>query len=81
MTRTIPLMLVATALVWDHNGCFTPGFVVEQSTNLTTWTVIGFVSVTNIWQTNRSDMPYTYRFELTNQPPGRCFYRVGATYE
>lgn len=63
-------------LLWEHTGTNTPGFVVERTTNLSTFEQIGFVSVTNAWRTNAED--FTYYFPLTNEPVDMAFYRVGA---
>lgn len=63
-------------LEWEHDGKFTPGFVVEETLDLTRFTAIGFVAVTNIWSTNATD--FTYRWNgLVSHPA--AFYRVGAT--
>jgi hypothetical protein len=74
-------MMVQTALspslYWEHDGALTPGFVVEESTNLPHFYPIGFVPVTQIYSTNATN--FTYRFPLTNNYP-QAFYRVGATF-
>ena len=62
-------------LLWEHDGSITPGFTVEQTTNLQHWETIGFVSVTNFLTDNQSN--FTYQFQLTNILP-HAFYRVGS---
>lgn len=72
------------ALYWEYDGVSTPGFVVEESTDLTNFVVVGSVAITNIWRTNVANPwgdgldQYTYRWEILSNHPA-AFYRVGAT--
>ena len=70
-----------TYLWWEHDGLNTDGFDIERTDEFWTgftsgFVKIGFVPVSNPWQTNATN--YTYRFTLTNEPPDQAFYRVGA---
>lgn len=63
------------AIYWEHSGEFTSGFVVERM-EVDAFAAVGFVPVASPWATNESD--FTFRYELTNEPSDRAFYRVGA---
>lgn len=66
-----------SALYWEHDGLNTPGFVVEETTNIgANFYTIGFVSVTNRIATNFNEQ-FTYKFQLTNTQ-SMALYRVGA---
>jgi hypothetical protein len=64
------------ALYWEHTTVGASGFVIERAIAWPEFSVVGFVPVTSPWATNAND--FTFRFGLTNEPPGQAFYRVGA---
>lgn len=77
--KAISLFALLLTLLWEHDGLFTSSFVVERTTDLVNWQIIGFVSVENKWATNATD--FTYRWHSDSEPFGVAFYRVGAVPE
>jgi len=66
------------ALYWECDDSGTPGFVVEQTADMQSWVQIGYVPASQVWRTNATGLPYTYRF-LTDHTAPVMFFRVGAT--
>lgn len=74
MRTAFAILTLLLALYWEHDGVNCSGFIVEESTDLITWSEIDRFYIWPAWRTNTTD--YTWRFELTNQVA--AFYRVGA---
>lgn len=78
MKNLFSIALLLT-LLWEHDGAFLWGFVVERTTDLKAWEQVGIVAAADRWRTNATD--FTYRWQSDTEPASGAYYRVGAVEE